>query len=118
MAIWNRNHRSCTTTWTTLRILDQNNKVFKDSGAVKMSELTYWNQTASAEMRKLQTATLINQIDNIFRLVFRAQYEQGVTKEKALSDMSDVFTSATKTIADLAEIADTSYLFWREEKDD
>lgn len=116
MAIWNRNNRACTTTWTTLRVLDQNKKVFKDSGNVKMSELTYWNLTASADMRKLQATTLANQMDNIFRQIRRAEYEEGVTKEKAVNDMVNTLTTEEKTISHLADIIDADYLFWGEEK--
>lgn len=115
---WNRNNRACTTTWTTLRVLDQIDEVFKDSGDVRMSELTFWNQAASADMRKLQATTIANQMDNIFRLIRRATYEEGVTREKAVSDMVNIMANEDKTVSDLSEVIDTDYLFWGEEKDE
>lgn len=118
MTTWNRNNRACSTTWTTLRVLNQNDKVFVESGNVKMSELTYWNLAASADMRKLQATTLANQMDNIFRQIRRAEHEEGVTREKVLNDMVNTLTSEEKTINDMAEIIDANYLFWGEEKDE
>ncbi len=116
MAIWSRNNRACTTTWITLRVLDQNDRVFKDSGVVKMSELTFWNQAASTEMRKLQASTLANQMDNMFRHIRGAQYEEGVTREKAVADMVNTLTTENRNIADLAAVNDANYLFWGEEQ--
>jgi len=118
MGIWNRNNRACSTTWTTLRVLDQNDKVFKDSGTVRMSELTYWNQIADADIRKVQAAALANQMDNVFRQIRRAEYEDGITRAKAVGDMVNTLTNKEKTISDLAEIIDANYLFWGEEKDE
>jgi hypothetical protein len=117
MADWSRNHRACATTWTTLLILHQNRKTFDKSGDVKMAELTFWNQTASAPMRTLQAKTLAAQIDNMFRLTRGAQYEAGVTRTKATTDISDTLVDSDKTIADLAEVNDANYRFWGEEDD-
>ncbi len=116
MCTWNKNNRACTTTWTTLRVLDQNMKVFNDSGEVKMSNLTFWNPTASSEMRKFQATSLANQIDNVFILIRKAKYENNVTKEKAITDITNTFINENKTICDLAEVIDSDYLFWGEEQ--
>jgi hypothetical protein len=118
MNSWNRNNRACTTTWTTLRVLDQNDRVFKDSGDVRMSELTFWNRAASADMRRLQATTIANQMDNIFRQIRRAAYEKGVTREKAVNDMVALLTDEDKTISHLSEVIDADYLFWGEERDE
>lgn len=118
MSIWNRNNRACTVTWITLRVLDQNNKVFRESGVVRMPELTFWNQAASSEMRKLQATVISNQMDNFFRQIHRAVYEEGVAREKAVSGMVNILTDEEKTISDLAEAADANYQFWGEEKDE
>ncbi len=118
MANWNKNNRACTTTWTTLRVLDQNNKVFKESGNVKMASLTFWNTTASDDMRKLQANTIAKQMDNIFLQIRRAKYEEGVTKEKSVNDMVAALTTEEKTISELAEIIDADYIFWGEVTDE
>lgn len=116
MCTWNKNNRACTTTWTTLRVLDQNKKVFKDSGEVKMPELTFWNPAASAEMRKLQAASLANQIDNVFIMIRKAKYEENITKEKAITGITNALINEENTICNLAEIVDADYLFWGEEQ--
>jgi len=118
MGNWNRNNRACGTTWTTLRVLDQSFKVFKDSGDVKMSDLTYWNQAADADIRTIQAGALANQMDNVFRQIRRAEYEEGVTREKAVGDIVKTLTNENKTISDLAEINDDNYKFWGEENDE
>ncbi len=114
MANWTKNNRACTTTWTTLRVLDQNKRVFKDSGPVKMSELTFWNAAASSDLRKLQATTIANQMDNVFRDIRKANFEAGVTKEEAVAAIIDTLTVADKTISDLAAAIDAKYLFWEE----
>jgi hypothetical protein len=114
MLEWSKNNRACTTTWTTLRVLDQNGRTFDKSGPVKMEQLTFWNKAASAQMRKLQAQTLSTQIDNVFRLIRGAKYESGVTRAQAIAGMVATMTDAEKTIADLAEVNDASYQFWGE----
>jgi hypothetical protein len=118
MANWNKNNRACTTTWTTLRVLDQNRKVFKESGEVTMTGLTFWNPTASAEMRKIQATTLADEMDKTFLRVRKAKYEEGIDREKALKDMVGILISEEKAISDLAEIIDADYQFWGEETDE
>jgi hypothetical protein len=117
MADWSRNHRACATTWTTLLVLHQSRKTFDKAGIVPMTELTFWNQAASAAMRTLQAKTLAAQMDNVFCMVRGATYEAGVTRAKATADMVEVLTDADKTIADLAEVNDANYKFWGEEDD-
>jgi hypothetical protein len=118
MAHWSRNNQACRKTWSTLRVLDQNYKVFKESADVKMEELGFWNPLASSEMRKAQARSLAIQMDNIFRLIRKARYEEGVNQEKAVTDMSSVLTTSHKTISELAEIVDRRYLFRGEDDDE
>jgi len=115
MAIWNPSIRACTTVWSTLRVLDQNDRPFRKSGDVKMAELTYWNPTSSVEMRRLQANSLANQMDNFFREIRGAKYEDGVSRNEALQGILSTLMDEEKTISDLAEVADANYLFWGEE---
>jgi len=114
MADWNPNNRACTTTWSTLRVLDQNNKPFSKSGNVKMDKLLFWNQAATPAMRKLQATTIATQMDNIFREIRGATYEKGVTEQKAITESVATLIDADKTISDLAGVCDNNYLFWGE----
>lgn len=114
MADWNPNNRACTTTWSTLRILAQSQKTFNKSAGLRMDQLTFWNPTASSEMRKVQATTLATQMDNVFTLVRGAKYEKKVTKEKAIATMVDVLVDSGMTVADLAAVCDDQYVFWGE----
>jgi hypothetical protein len=114
MAEWNPNNRACTTTWSTLRVLDQNSKTFSKSGNIRMDQLTYWNPTATPQMRKVQATTLATQIDNFFVMVRGAQYEKNVTKGKAVNGIADTLLDEAMTIADLAALCDGQYKFWGE----
>ncbi len=116
MANWSSNNRACTTTWTTLRILNQISpeKTFGETGSVKMEELTFWNPLSSAEIREIQAKTLAIMMDNIFRMVRRAEYEKEADHQKATDAIVNTMVDADKTIADLAEINDKNYLFWKE----
>ncbi len=116
MANWNPNNRASTTTWLTLRTLGQipRDEVFKAAGSRKMNQLTYWAQSASGDIRKVQAAALAIQIDNVFRDIRGAQYEQGITNQTAVDNINETLLDKNKTIADLAEINDRNYLFWGE----
>jgi hypothetical protein len=117
MSDWSKNHRAHTTTWSTLLLLHQNARVFRESGAVPMSGLTYWNSTGSADIRKLQVATLVQQLDNVFRMIRGAKYEPGLTHETAIEALTAVLQDPAKTICDLANTADTCYRFYAETDD-
>ena len=118
MAIWSKNNRACTTTWTTLRVLDQLDEVFKDSGDLLMSELGFWNDAASADIRKQQASALASQMDNVFRLIRRAKYEWHVGRKRAVSGMVGVLTDSEATVSQLAEVIDRMYMFWGEDSDE
>lgn len=116
MASWSRNNRAATTTWTTMKVLGQipQNTVFKDAGAFRVDELTFWGQFPTEDMRTVQIGSLCTQIDNFFRDVRGASYEEGVTPEQALTNLRDALSNPDNTLADLAGINDASYLFWEE----
>ncbi|MGA1794561.1 MAG: hypothetical protein ACMUIL_01775 [bacterium] len=118
MADWSKNNRACKTTWFTLHVLNQNDKPFKDSGNVRMNELTFWNQSVSAEMRQIQARALSIQMHNNFTMIRRAKLEDGVEPEKAIGSMVDVLMNGSKTISDFAGVIDENYLFLGEKSDD
>ena len=115
---WNHNNRSCKTTWSTLFILDQSDQSFANSGTIKMIELTFWAQSVSDEMRRIQARSLSIQMHNIFILIRKARLESGVSVEKAVGDMFALFLTETKTMCDLAEINDGNYRFLGERHDE
>ena len=115
MSIWSKNNRACKTVWFTLYVLDQINQPFGQSANIPMGNLTYWRQSASLEIRQVQAKSLAIQLHNNFTLIRRAKLEPGMTAGQAVELMSIVLMDETKTIADLATIADDCYLFLGEE---
>lgn len=116
MAVWSKNNLSCRTTWLALRILEQSKKTFSTSGTVRMDELLYWNAADTAAMRNVKAQTLAAQMDNIFTITAEARYEEDHDKIGAIAAMQEVLTTAAKTMADLAAVADENYLFFGEEE--
>jgi hypothetical protein len=114
MSDWSNNNLSCISTWIGLRILEQNKKTFDKSGDVAMKSLAFWNAAATQEMRTLQARTIGKQLDNVFRLIDGAEYEDGVTGTQAVRDMAKILADADQTIADLASANDRNYRFWGE----
>jgi hypothetical protein len=116
MADWNANHRACTTTWTTLRVLGQIRKTltFDKAGAKTMEDLAFWQQTASADLRAVQARSLAISMDNIFVMLRGARYEEGADGPKATKDIVNTLLDAERTVADLAEVNDANYRFWKE----
>lgn len=118
MAEWSKNNRACKTTWFTLFVLNQSDKSFKESGDIKINELTFWNQSSSAEMRQSQARALCIQLHNNFTLIRRAKLEGGVDKEKAIGDMFNILMDDTKSLKELAAVVDNNYLFLGEKTDE
>ncbi len=118
MANWSPNNRAATTTWLTLRTLSQipNDMIFKTAGSVKMNELLFWGKTSTADMRKTQAGTISFEMDNIFRDVRGARFEESVDPGYVVNTIRDTLLDETKTIEDLAGIADKNYQFWGEEE--
>jgi hypothetical protein len=117
MANWSKNNRACKTTWSTLRTLDQLNEVFVEAGDLKIKELTFYNQTSSAGQRTSMARMLAVQLDNIFREIRGARYEDNIDGEKAIGSMVEVLTTSDATVASLAEECDVNYKFYGEEED-
>lgn len=117
MAVWTKNNRACTTTWTTLRVLHQIIDKFDNAGEVTMKELAFYNLSPDIEFRKVQASALAFQIDNVFRMIRRAVYESGTTQEKAVNEIISTLLDEKKTVAHLALVSDRNYVFWGEEDD-
>jgi len=113
---WSLDNRACKTTWSTLMELEQLKAVFKDAGSMKMSELTYWNNTDSDDMRTTKVNAIAIEMDNIFTEERGAKYEENKSKETAIQDIKNIMVNSDKLVQDLAEVNDNNYLFWNEVK--
>ena len=115
---WNNNNLACLKTWIHLKVLDQHNQVFKDAGKLKMNQLTFWNQSASAEIRSVAAKTISIQLDNMFQLHDKAKFEEESNQAIAIGSMHKVMINGNNTIADLAFSADDNYKFKGETEDE
>ena len=116
MAEWNPNNLACQCTWADLFVLKQSRKPFKDSGSIQMQNLLFYNPAAGSGTLENEAKMLADELDIIFRKIDGAKFETGVTKAKAQADMVAILKKATKTMADLAEVVDSNYLFWGEKQ--
>jgi hypothetical protein len=97
-----------------LRMLDQSVRPFRPSGTVPMRQLTYFNAAVSDELRRFLAGTLAKQLDNFFRQIDGARFENGTDPVTALSDLTAVLLAAERSMADLAAVVDQDYRFWEE----
>lgn len=116
MALWSKNNLACRATWTTLMLLDQSDEVFDKSGDIKVSDFQFFEPGASGPVLTAKAETLAHQMDNIFIHVRGAKYEKGVKTAQAVSGIVQVLIKKDNTMADLAEVNDSNYLFWGEGK--
>lgn len=114
MAEWNPNNLACQCTWAELFVLRQSRKSFSNSGNVKMQDMLFFNPAAGSSTLENEAKMLADELDNIFRKVDGARFEDGVTRAKALADTVAILKQANKTMTELAEVIDINYLFWRE----
>lgn len=114
MTPWSKNNRACTTLWTSLSKMKQLITNFDDSEGLKMSNLTFFNSLASADLRKQQATIVADQLDTIFRTGRGAKYENDISRGKAMISMIGILTDEEKTVSDLATAVDEAYNFWGE----
>ncbi len=114
---WTINNVACITVWEALRVLGQIRELqlFKTAGKKKMKNLTFYADTKSGDPLDKRAKALAIVLDKFFRFQAVAEYESNVTLTKALSSMTKVLKDETKTIADLAAVADKAYQFFGEE---
>ena len=114
--VWSNNHLACVNTWAFLRSLDQLKALFDDAKDVKMSELVFWNPTASPEMRRMQAMSLAAQLDKMFIIALRARYEDGFNVTKAVETMTSELIKEDNTVCNFAVTVDDVYAFVGEVK--
>lgn len=108
---WSKEIRACKTTWLTLLGLDQIQSAFPQAGDIKMNEMTFWSAGGGADLRATRAETLLNQIDNTFRIIRGAKFEEGTNENDAKAALRGVLLDSEQTVADLAAAANTHYLF-------
>jgi hypothetical protein len=111
MAEWTSNNLACLHLWTSLYIMKQLRKTFKDSGVLKMKELLFYNPLLTQNELEFEARGIADHLDIVFRKTWGAKYETGVDRNKAVNDMTGILITANKTVADLAENIHNNYEF-------
>ena len=114
MAEWLKKNRACTTLWTSLSTMQQIFTNFDESGALPMTNLTFFNPLASADLRRQQAMMVADELDQIFRIGRGAQFENTYDRGKAVDAMVNILIDGSKTIKELAEATDKAYKYWGE----
>lgn len=111
MPEWKSNNLACLNTWSTLFIMKQSQKSFKNSGDVKMKDFLFFNPTLSPDLLKKEAKRVAIDLDQAFINTCFAEYENGISRTRAIADMVDILLMANKTMAHLAEKIDEDYQF-------
>lgn len=112
---WTNEKMAHVDTWFTLFRINQLVAPFPDAGKIKMSELTFYNPTASQDHLKIEATLVANAVDQLFT-AFGVKLENNVSRNAALTAMIEVLMNGNKTIEELAEVNDGNYLFVNEKK--
>jgi len=108
---WNQDILACRNTYTLLVGLKQLTEPFSKAGAKPMKQLAFWNAAATDIMRQLLAAGLAAQFDKFYIKVLLANYEAGFDFHSAIEDLKNTFSSADKTVSELAQTIDGIYHF-------
>jgi len=111
MPVWKSNNLACLNTWSTLFIMKQSQKSFKNSADIKTTDFLFYNPTLSPDLLKKEAKSLAVDLDQAFINTCFAAYEPGMTKTKAINDMVSILLNTDQTMAGLAEKIDDDYQF-------
>lgn len=115
MANWSKNNLAHRRTYLTLRILNQTRRRFDSAKSAEMNQLDFWVSGDSAAIRRGKARALASVINNIFVDAFKSTYEEGFNKTKSVNKLTTILSNSSKTINDLADVADSCYLFFGED---
>ncbi len=111
MAIWSTNNLACVNLWSTLFIMKQHQKTFKDAESIKMKDLLFFNPTLTSAELKFEAQGIADFLDNVFNNTYNSTYEVNISKQQAISDMVDMLIQGDKTLPELAAEIDVDYNF-------
>ena len=111
MSNWSNNNRAHTQAWYSLVVLNQLEAAFPEAKGMTVRDLTFWSETASADLRGQQAQAIAIQLDNMFTKVWRAKYEEGMDREGSVSTLEAVLQLGDTTMPELGAIADDQYHF-------
>lgn len=110
--VWSNNNAACVNTWFCLSkdLMGQLSAGFEDAGALKMSELAFWNTVAPAN-REIEAQAIADMLTKLFTNMIGATYEPGQNYASAVLALTAILTDADKTICELAAVVDEQHRF-------
>jgi hypothetical protein len=101
---WNKKNKACITLWSTLFGMQQLKTDFGDSGNLKMSELSFYNDTSDSEI-------IADRLDNVISVGTGVKYENGINRPEAVLKLIEVLSAKDNKVVDLAFTLSTTYAF-------
>ena len=108
---WSPNNLAASATWGCLRSLSQFGESFEDAPNLRMDQLQFWNKTASVAMQRVLAKGMADQLDQMFRFVLGATYDDDITQADAVQALEAAFATADKTLLRLSYVAEDHYTF-------
>ena len=113
-SIWSNNNEACNKTWWWLNFLKQIDSAFSAAGGIKMNELAYWDNTASADEQNTEAGGIADMMIKGFMQVNGATYESNYNYPSALLAMTKILRDQTKTVSEFAAVNDELFHFFNE----
>lgn len=116
--VWSNNNAACANTWFCLgeevlgQLPQEASDNFNKAETVKMSELAYWNDTAS-DTREVEAEAIADMLTKLFTnpKLLGASYEVGHNYASAVLAMTRILTDSAKTVCELAAVVDEQHRF-------
>jgi len=108
---WSNNNLADVYTWFILKQLNQHNEDFATCQKLTIKNLHFYNDLASPENKRLLAEALAIPLVNLYQSLGKADFEKGMTKDKAKESLIDILIDGTKSIVELATVADDCFHF-------
>jgi hypothetical protein len=111
VAALDKNVRAHLRTYFGLVVLKELEVSFNDAGNSKVTELRMYQPNIGADALRQNAEILAHQLDNFFRMIHKAILEPDKTLHDAIGGLVNVLIDRQKTIFDVAQQIDSTYLF-------
>ncbi len=106
---WDKSNKACITLWSTLFGMQQLDTDFRESGSLKMSDLSFNN--GSETNGSGNPEAIANRLDDVLSIGTGIKYESGIDRSTARSNLSAVLSTKENKVTDLADIIKMTYAF-------
>ncbi|GAB3902436.1 hypothetical protein [Mucilaginibacter boryungensis] len=110
---WVTTSKTCVSVYGALDDMNQfaQPKTFEESGPMAMQELQFFISLASGDLNAESAMAIAMTFEGLLNASYAGQYKTGVDANKAITKIVAMLEIATKTVAQLAEVVDTIYIF-------